>query len=423
MMMTPLKEQFFKSVDESREEIVALLKKLVSYPTTTGNEQEAQEYYASLLEADGFETEVWEPDLEEIKRNVNIVTSRTDYKNSPLVMGLRKGAGGGRSMVLSGHMDVVPVGDFWQHAPFGAEEEDGRIYGRGAADMKAGLTANYMTAHLLAKNKIKLKGDLYLQSCIDEETGSTGVLGAVLKGYKADGLIVSEPTNRNIYIATIGATWFRIIVHGRSSHASATYNGVNAIEKACLIVEKLKQLEQARTKNIESKIYRTKKMPYCINVGCIQSGNWPSTVPDKAIIEGRFGFAPSETLDDVRTILNRLLDEVSASDGWLKDHRPEMELYGTSWHGAELSEDFPLVQILSSHCDAVYSQDTVIDAAPYCTDGAMMSRFADTPSVTFGPGNIAVAHEVDEYVEIDELLHAIKAIGATVLEWCGIAEE
>jgi acetylornithine deacetylase len=421
-MNTSIKNLFFDSVDESRDEIVSLLKKLVRFPTTTGNERDAQLYYAALMEQEDFETEVWEPDLEEIKRNFNIVTSRTDYKNSPLAMGLKKGAGGGKSIILSGHMDVVPVGDFWKYDPFGAEEENGRIYGRGAADMKAGLTANYTVARLLKKNNIQLKGDLYLQSCIDEETGSTGVLGAVLKGYKADGLIVSEPTNRNILIATIGATWFRIVVRGKSAHASATYNGVNAIQKACLFVEKLNALELKRAENIESEIYRTKKMPYCINVGCIQSGNWPSTVPDKAIIEGRFGFAPSETLDDVRSMLNTVIDEVCEADDWLKDHRPEMELYGTSWHGAELDADFPLVQLLSKHCDQIYGQKTTVDAASFCTDGAMMSRFANTPAVTFGPGNIAVAHETNEYVEIEEILSATKAIGATVLDWCGIAE-
>jgi acetylornithine deacetylase len=422
-MYEALKETLFASIEAHRDETVELLKKTISFPTTAGREGDAQRYYAGLLEELGMEVDVFETDLDEIKSKFDIVTSRETFEGSPMVVGYQKGCGEGKSLILCGHMDVVPASSHWKYDPFHATQENGRIYGRGASDMKAGVVSNYMVAKLLKKHGVRLKGDLIMQYCIDEETGSAAVLGSVVRGTKADGLIVTEPTNRSILIGTIGATWFRIKVKGKSAHASKAYTGINAIEKAYLIYEGIKALEQERAKNIESEYYKDKYMPYCINVGKFHAeGATISTVPDLAVLEGRFGFSPSETLQDVRDMLEGVIDEVCRNDEWLAEHRPQAELFGASWYGAEVPRDNPLLKQLIQNCDAVYQQETPLDVATYCSDGAQMQHWLGVPSITFGPGNIAQAHGDDEYVEIEELILAQKALIATVLDWCGVEE-
>lgn len=423
-MYEALKEKLFKSIECHRDETIALLKQTINFPTTVGQEGEAQLFYAKKLEDLGMEMDVFETNLDEIKSKFDIVTSRKTFKGSPMVMGYQKGTGGGNSLILCGHLDVVPASEHWKHNPFCAVQEGTRIYGRGACDMKAGVVSNYMVAKLLQENHVKLKGDLIMQYCIDEETGSAAVVGACAKGIKADGLIVTEPTNRMILTGTIGATWFRIKVKGKAAHASRAYTGVNAVEKAFLIYNGLKELEKRRAENIESEYYREKYMPYCINVGTFcAKGATVSTVPDLAVLEGRFGFSPTETLQDVRDMIEHVIDEACAEDKWLAQNRPEAELFGASWYGAEVPKNNPLLCILRENCNEVYQQETVLNVATYCSDGAQMQHWLGIPSITFGPGDIAQAHGDDEYVEIEELILVQKALIATILDWCGVEGE
>jgi acetylornithine deacetylase len=417
--MPSVKEKVFNKIDENKEEIVKALQELIRFPSTAGNEKQAQMYYASLLKELSMEVDVYEPDVEEIKKNFFVVTDRTDFKESPNVAGVLKGKGGGRSIILCGHVDVVPSGTGWKYDPWRAESVNGKIYGRGAVDMKAGNIANVMALKAILQNNIRLKGDVIIESVVEEEKGSLGALGAILRGYKADGAIIPEPTDRNIYAATIGATWFRIKIKGRAAHACAAYTGINAIEKCIPIIQRMCQLEKDRSKQIKDPLYEHIPIPFCINIGKIQGGNWPSTVPQEAVIEGRFGFSPDETLDDVLHMLKETINEVAAEDEWLRDHVPEVELFGTSWYGAKMDIDFPLVQYIKQNGEKIYGEEVKILGAPFCTDGAMFTRFGDTPSVTFGPGYIQMAHENDEYVEIDEVIKATKIIAASILDWCG----
>lgn len=414
-----VKERVFQTINDNQEEAVKALQKLVSFPTTSGNEKEAQIYYASLLEKLSMEVDIYEPDIEEIKNNFDIRTERVGFKGSPNVTGVLKGKGDGKSLMLCGHIDVVPAGIGWKHDPWSGEVSDGKVYGRGATDMKAGNIANVMALKAIVQNNIQLKGDVIINSLVEEEKGSLGALGSILRGYKADGAIVPEPTGGVIHTATIGATWFRIKVEGRAAHASASYTGVNAIEKCIPIIQGIRKLEEKRTNEIKHPLYEHIPIPYCINIGRIEGGNWPSTVPQSAIIEGRFGFSPTEKLDDVIDMLKNVIGEVSIEDEWLKEHVPEVELFGTSWYGAEVDKDFPLVKVIQSNGKLVYGEELKILGAAFCTDGAMFTRFGNTPSITFGPGNIQLAHENDEYVEIEELIEATKIIAASILDWCG----
>lgn len=422
-MYEALKEKLYACIDAYREETVELLKKTINFPTTVGQEGECMYYYADLLKDLDFQMDVFETDLDDIKKKYDIVTSRETFKGSPMVLGVKKGTGGGKSLILCGHLDVVPASSHWKHEPYHATQEGTRIYGRGACDMKAGDVSNYMVAKILKENGIKLKGDLTMEYCLDEETGSAAVVGAIDRGYKADGLIVTEPTNRQILIGTIGATWFRIKVKGLSAHASHAYDGVNAIEKAYPIYFGIKALEKARNEMPRSENYKDKYMPYCINVGTFRAeGATVSTVPDLAVIEGRFGFTAQETLQDVRNALEQVIDDACKNDEWLAQNRPEMELFGASWYGAEVSKDNPLLGKLKANCDNIYGRETPIDVACYCSDGAQVQHWLGVPSITFGPGDIAWAHGDDEFVEIDDLILAQKALIATVLDWCGVDE-
>ena len=238
--MSNPREKLLSHIDNSGREIVDFLRELISYPSVTGEEKEIQAFISRWLK-DRLDVavDVWEPNLDELKHHPGYVPVDRDYKNRPNVVGRYKGQGSGRSLLFNGHVDVIPPGpeDAWQTGPWAGAVRDGKIFGRGASDMKAGLAAYTMAMHTIIASGLKLKGDVILEYTVDEELSGNGTLAAITRGYTADAGISGETSSMNVQPACIGRIWYEIHVKGKPAGIQRQWEGVNAIDKGYLVVK------------------------------------------------------------------------------------------------------------------------------------------------------------------------------------------
>ncbi|UUZ92702.1 peptidase [Paenibacillus sp. P25] len=300
--------------------------------------------------------------------------------------------------------------------------EDGRLYGRGATDMKGGNVSSLLAVRAIRELGIRLKGDVIFQSVIEEESGGAGTLAAILRGYKADAALIPEPTNLRIFPKQQGSIWFRIIVKGRSAHGGTRYEGVSAIEKSMTVVQHIRELEEKRNARIDDPLYARNPIPIPINVGVIQGGNWPSSVPDTVKLEGRMGVAPGETMEHAKEEMAGWLEGLKGKDPWFAAHPPALEWFGARWVPGSVDPGHDLIRTLSEQYRSVLAEEPVIEASPWGTDGGLLTGLGGTPCVVFGPGVTEVAHYPNEYIVLEHLFQAAEIIALTLLDWCGTEE-
>ena len=398
------------------------LQKLVQEGSVRGNESKAQAIIIEKCRELGLILDIWEISSKELKEHPAFCSDRESFYDNPNVVGVLKGSGGGKSLILNGHIDVVPEGDrfAWEHDPFSGRIENNRLYGRGSTDMKGGTVSLLLALEAIQANQIQLKGDVIFESVIEEESGGAGTLATLIRGYKADAAIIPEPTNMKLFPKQQGSMWFRISIRGKSAHGGTRYEGVSAIDKALVLIEQLKILETNRNARIKDPLYENISIPIPINIGKITSGNWPSSVPDLAIIEGRIGVAPNETLQEAEHELELVLDSLQNLDPWFINHPPTIEWFGGRWLPGNLSIDHPLIEVLSQSYQEVTKSMPAIEASPWGTDGGILSQIGNIPVVVFGPGETKVAHDANEYINLDNVFLTSEIIAMTILRWCEV---
>jgi len=419
-----LQVQFSQWLNKNRDHGVELLQKLVQANSTQGNEQFAQTIVIEKLRKIGLKVNVWEPDGKVLATHPYFASPRKDFKGSPNVVGILKGTGEGRSIILNGHIDVVPEGDIaqWEHSPYSGEVINGKLYGRGATDMKGGNVSLLLALSAIRALGIPLKGDVIFQSVIEEESGGAGTLAAILKGYHADAAIIPEPTNMKIFPKQQGSMWFRLSVKGRSAHGGTRYEGVSAIEKALLVVEHVRELEKHRNARIDDPLYQNIPIPLPINIGKIQGGDWPSSVPDFVQLEGRMGVSPDETMEEAKKELASWLENIKENDAWFQEHPVVLEWFGARWVPGAIDPSHEFMTILSSRYTEVTGHQPIIEASPWGTDGGLLTQVGSIPTIVFGPGVTEKAHFPNEYIEIDKVFEAAEIIALTIVEWCGVEQ-
>jgi acetylornithine deacetylase len=420
----------FKEVDKSKHEIIETCRDLIRIDTTNnpslkvGNEKRGQEYIAKKLSEIGFTTiDQFEPDEEKL-RNLRGYVPAQDWTNRYAgrenVVGTI-GSGGGRSMILNGHIDTVTAGprQLWQHNPLGGELDGGKIYGRGAADMKSGMTALLM-ATKCAKAVGGIKGKLILESVIDEEGGGNGSLACATKGYTADAAIVAEPTKLRICTAHRGVLIGRIEIIGKAAHASYKEEGVSALEKGVEVLKQLSLLEEYRRDHVEPHPLLQKPT---ILAGKFQAGDQVNIVPPKCTIDIDVKYLPSETDEEgggsrVKEQLQKWILDASERDPWLKEHPPKVDfLYDLP--PSSTSVDHPLVSTIKNiHADLFGGEPAKVTGFQAWSDMYHLNS-SKIPAVMCGPGDVdASAHQIDEYVQVQELIDATKLLCGVIIAWC-----
>jgi len=414
-------------VYSQRKEAVQLLQKLVQQPSVRGNEGRAQAIVVEKCRQLGLEIDLWDLDEDpNLKEHANFHCDRKSFQGNPNLVALLKGTGDGKSIILNGHVDVVPEGNEsnWHYSPFSGIEENSRIYGRGTTDMKGGNVALLLALEAIIQSKVKLKGDVIFQSVIEEESGGAGTLAAVLRGYTADAAIIPEPTSMKLFPYQQGSMWFRLHIKGKSAHGGTRYEGVSSLDLAYDVLQAVKQLEKERNEVLKNdRLYEKVPIPIPINIGVCQTGNWPSSVPDLTILEGRLGVSPYETMEEAMSMLEQMISILNQRHDWFQQKPVELEWFGARWLPGKLELDHPIVKTVNDNYHLVRKEDPVIEASPWGTDGGILSNVANVPVVVFGPGTTEKAHDSNEYILVEDMLSAAVIIAFSVLDWCEIEGE
>jgi len=418
------RERLLSHIDNSGREIVDFLRELISYPSVTGEEKEIQAFISRWLK-DRLDVavDVWEPNLDELKHHPGYVPVDRDYKNRPNVVGRYKGQGSGRSLLFNGHVDVIPSGpeDAWQTGPWAGAVRDGKIFGRGASDMKAGLAAYTMAMHAIIVSGFKLKGDVILEYTVDEELSGNGTLATITRGYTADAGISGETSSMNVQPACIGRIWYEIHVKGKPAGIQRQWEGVNAIDKGYLVVKSVSEFQEERMKRITHHLYPNIRETIPCLVGVFQAGSYPSAFPDSCLLRGSMATVPGEDSDRVKKELAEHLKSSTSSDTWLRENPPAIKYTGYFAEPSEIPVDHDIVKSLKSAYETALGVTPSVSGRTGAADIRFLNKYAHTPSVIFGPGPTDQMHATNEYARIDDLIAATKVYALTILDWCGIA--
>jgi acetylornithine deacetylase/succinyl-diaminopimelate desuccinylase family protein len=385
----------------------------------------ALDMIADKLASIGFEIERW-----------------TEPPRYPALAARLPGTGGGRSLAINGHIDVVPVGDHsaWAHSAWGGEVADGRLWGRGACDMKAGVAAGVFAAQAVVDAGIERAGDLWLHVVADEEVVGWSTRGLVARLPKVDAVIVAEPTELEIQPVEGGLVHMRIEVDGRESHAGNRYKsihagglgaegGINAIEKGMLLMEALQRLERdwaiCRSHPLLPPGFNS-IMPGMIAGGPGGGSDGrlnlianPGTAPNYCSIEYNVWYLPDETFEQIRHEIEGYLAAFCQTDPWLRDRPPRFtwKTRNVFFPPVNTSPDHPIVGAVARSLQSVGRSPRIVGF----TAASELAWYAEqgTPGVIFGPGSIAQAHSPNEYVELYQLWDAARVMALTAAAWCG----
>lgn len=441
LKMDKREQEVLNSIEEMRDEIIDILSELIRIPSISpeipgvskeevlGGESKCNEALSSHYSEIGCEVDLWEKK----PKRANLV-------------GVLKGNGGGRSLIFNGHIDTVPPGDYedWKWGdPFSGELENGKIYGRGACDMKGGIVAQFAAAKALISNGVRLKGDLILQSVVGEESmdHKAGTSETIARGYKADAAVVAEPSSYPLPLtispASPGMLYMTVTVKGKPTHPGIRAEfvraggkgdavGVNAVEKGQKVLRALQELERIWGFKKEHPFFRPGY--FTIHPGVIIGGPpgplVPFIVSSYCRIEYIIWYPPDENVEDVKKEIASYIEKAAALDPWLTNHQPEIK-WENHWPPFEIQQDHPIISSSTraykkaARFDDDFRNEPNIHGFAAVCDATFLDRNG-IPAVVFGPGDVLVAHTVDEYVLVRELMLAAKVYALMAMDWCGV---
>lgn len=417
------RENLDRWIAEHEEELVDFLVKMLRIPSVTGQEGKIQSFMAQSLAENGLMVDVFEPSMDELRKHPAFVEPQEGYAGRPNVVGILKGSGGGRSLLFNGHTDVIPEGAAgnWHHGPWSGDIEEGKIYGRGASDMKSGAAAMTMAIRAVQQSGLRLKGDVIAEYVIDEELTGNGTLACVLKGYQADAGICCETSSMCIQPGSIGRIWFEIRVKGKSAGIQKHYEGVNAIELGYQVQQAVAAFEQTRMERISHPLYPDIRSSIPCMIGSFESGSYASAFPDECLLKGSLATVPGENSEKVKAEFVRYItEEAAAGSVWMKDHPPEIVFTGYFAEPSEISVDEPIVHTLVEQYQSLLGRVPTISGRQGAADIRHLNQYGGTPTVIFGPGLTEQMHANNEWVYREDYLNAIRVLAHTIITWCGV---
>jgi len=418
-----IQSSILDAVDKGFEEQIAFLQKVVRAPSLRGDEAEAQGLVSSALRDRGYEVSEFEIDTDQIGQHPAYSPTTFDHSGIFNVVGIKTPESAhGRSLALNSHIDVVPTADpsLWQHDPFSGHRDGDWLYGRGAGDMKAGLSANIFALDAIAAAGLKLTAPVQIQSVLDEEVTGNGAAEMIHRGQIADAVLIPEPTDEQLVSANSGVIKFRISVEGVPAHPRDPESGLSAIDAAIQIIAGLKQLETEwnNEKHAHSG-FEDLSNPASLNIGTISGGEWPASVPCACVFEGRIGFYPGDNTKARAKAFETHLQALCDADPRLKRANPQLEWVGVMQSGYRLEETAAAGTILQDAHYAVSGALLQRYVMACYLDGALFANHANRPALTYGPFAENI-HGIDERVSLSSLKRVTQTIALFAANWCGI---
>lgn len=422
-MTETLERDITAAVAAHREEAIAMLADLVRHPSLLGEEKSAQDHMRGVFEEMGLRVDEFAIDDDKLKAHPAYSPSIVSYEGRHNIVGIHEPQRGtkGRSLILNGHIDIVPVGaeQLWTNPPFEPVIRDGRLYGRGSGDMKAGIVAYTIALKALRAMGLEPAAKVYLQSVVEEECTGNGALACLLQGYTADAAIIPEPLP-GIMTAQMGVMWLALEVSGKPVHASVAHTGAGATDFALYLFSELKKLEH-RWNAPEGRHahYHGHEHPVNFNLGKIQGGEWASSVPTACRADIRIGFYPGVTPAEVRKTVETLLADAYRAHPQNNSLDYRVIYEGFQAEGFVLDMNEPVVTTLADCHRTIAGAEPAFNAFTGTTDARFFNLYGNTPATCYGPvaGNY---HGIDEWVSLDSMMEVAAVLALFMARWCGV---
>ena len=402
---------------------IAWLQDLVRFPSLRGEEGPCQDWIAREFTGRGWSVDRYTLDevaLDHLPGFAPVLD--TDYSRAVQVVAtLRAAKPTGRSLILQGHVDVVPTGpvDMWTYPPFDAVIRDGCLYGRGAHDMKQGVAAMVFALDALRDAGVAPAGDVYIETVTEEECTGNGALSTLARGYRADACLIPEPTGHVITRVHVGVIWFRLRIRGVPVHVMMAQSGSNAILSAFAVIQQLQAL--TADLNIAAKshpLFSEIPDPIKFNPGVIKGGDWGSSTPAWCEVDCRIGVLEGTPLETARQQVLDTVARAAKSDPFLANNPPEVIWNGFQADGYHLKPGTDAEAVLAQAHQQVYGTPLEARNSTAVNDTRFYGLYYGIPALCYGPGGVG-AHAFDERANLEELQRNTLAIAVFIADWCG----
>jgi acetylornithine deacetylase len=420
-----LAAKILKAVDDGFDDQKAFTQKLIRYPSVRGQEHTAQDFIHKALSERGYAMDRWAIDEAAIKDHPGFSPVTVSYENAINVVGThRPRVETRRSLILNGHIDVVPTGpeNMWTRPPFEPWIDGDWMYGRGSADMKAGLVANISALDALRSLGFQPASTTYIQSVTEEECTGNGALSALLRGYRADAAIIPEPEDDKLVRANTGVIWCRVHLRGRPVHTRVAGSGFSAIDGAYTLMAALRELaEQWNAEKDRHPYFDDVDHPINVVFGKIEGGDWASMVPAWCWFDVRIAIYPGVHAKDAAREIEACLRAAAQNDPVLANNPPKVEYTGFFAEGYVLEEGSDAEHTLAKAHLCSYGSKLESFVTPGYLDGRVFVLYDDCPCLVYGPYSENI-HGIDERVSLSSLKRVTGSVALFIAHWCGLEE-
>lgn len=421
MISNDLAERILAAVDAQFDDQLAATAELVASPSLRAGEEPAQDLIEARLRNLGVDIDRWTIASPELAAHPGYGPSTVDYSQMTNVVGTFEPTQNlGKSLILNGHIDVVPQGpeSQWSRSPWDAEVRDGWMYGRGAGDMKAGLIANLFAFDAIRRAGLDLTGRVHLQSVVEEECTGNGSLAALLRGYTADAVIISEPEEDALVRANVGVLWFTVRVSGNPTHPREMASGFNAIDAAYEVMTALRVLEADwNADQANHRYFEDLDHPINFNFGGIEGGDWPSSVPAWCELRVRVATYPGTPAESAWNEIVHCVENAAANSSFDVALTPD----GFYAEGYVLEPGSEAETLLEATHERVFSRELTSFTTPGYLDGRVFVNYGDMPTLVYGPVSESI-HGFDERVSVESVRKCTKSMALFIASWCGVVE-
>ncbi len=411
------------AVNSNFDKQVAFLQRLVQFRSQRGEEAPVQQWLASQFAERGYEVDEFSlADVDLPSHPKAAPMDGIDLAGSRQVVATINRNGAGRSLILQGHIDVVPEGptDLWNDPPYAAVVRDGWMSGRGAQDMKAGVSAMIFALDAIRAAGYAPDARVHLQTVTEEESTGNGALSTLMRGYRADACLIPEPTGHTLTRAQVGAVWFRLRVRGTPVHVAYSQTGTSAILSATHLIRAFQDYTKTlNAKAIDDPWFKDVKDPIKFNVGIIKGGDWASSTAAWCELDCRLGLLPNSSPQEAMRGIEQCLADAQKNDTFLSENPAELVWSGFQADAAVCEPGSVAEDVLASVHQVAFGaaledrlSTAVNDTRYYCVDYGI-------PALCYGPYGIG-PHAFNERVELESIRKTTLSIALFVANWCGL---